>query len=226
MSKAYVLLSGGIDSSTCLTIAARDYNHSVTGVSFDYGQRHTKELDCAYDVCVALEVQHVIKDVAGMIGVGGLTDKNFVVPDMSYSDMAPGVSPTYVPFRNGVMLSLITSLAATDPEAEAIFFGAHADDAANWAYPDCTPEFIGGMANAIYIGTYHKIRLFTPLMFLDKAGVIRLGEAHDTPWKLTWSCYKGEEFHCGTCPTCISRREGFELACVNDPTVYNMRDTA
>jgi len=220
MSKAYVLLSGGIDSSTCLTVATRNYQGSVTGVSFDYGQRHTKELDHAHEVCAFLGVQHLVKKIDGLIGVGGLTDKEFVVPDASYSELPAGVSPTYVPFRNGVMLSLITSIAVTDPEAEAIFFGAHADDAENWAYPDCTPEFIGGMANAIYIGTYHKIRLFTPLMFLDKAGVIKLGDDHDTPWELTWSCYKGEEVHCGVCPTCISRRDGFELACVTDPTRY------
>ncbi len=118
------------------------------------------------------------------------------------------------------MLSLITSYAATDPEAEAIYFGAHADDAANWAYPDCTPEFIGGMANAIYIGTYHKIRLYTPLMFMNKAAIIRLGNDLEVDWKLTWSCYEGKELHCGVCPTCRSRREGFIGAAVEDPTEY------
>jgi 7-cyano-7-deazaguanine synthase len=220
MSKAYVLLSGGIDSSTCLGLAIENHQESVVGVSFNYGQRHTKEIEHAKMVCDSYGVEHKILNARGLIAKGGLTDEDLEMPNVSYDDLPQGVSPTYVPFRNGTMLSLLTSYASTDDEAEAIYFGAHADDAANWAYPDCTPEFIGGMANAIYIGTYHKIRLYTPLIFMQKPDIVSLGEEVRVPWELTWSCYEGGEIHCGVCPTCRSRRDGFALAGVQDPTEY------
>jgi 7-cyano-7-deazaguanine synthase len=105
--------------------------------------------------------------------------------------------------------------------AEAILYcGVHADDGVNWAYPDCTPEFIGAMANAIFIGTYHKVRLRAPLQYLDKAGVVREGLRLHVPYSLTWSCYKGEDLHCGICPTCRSRKEAFELNGQADPVEY------
>ncbi len=220
MPKAYVLLSGGIDSTTCLAQAVKDWDGLVCGVSFNYGQRHTKEIDHAEAVAGSMQCAFIQKDISAIIGKGGVTDSALIIPQVSYDDLKPGVSPTYVPFRNGTLLSAITSLAATDPEAVAIYFGAHADDAANWAYPDCTPEFIGAMANAIYIGTYHKLRLYTPLIFLNKAQVIRWGWDLNAPFHLTWSCYEGNDLHCGLCPTCRSRKEGFELADITDPTEY------
>ena len=220
MPKAYVLLSGGIDSTTCLVQAIKDFDGLVCGVSFNYGQRHTKEIYHAQQVAKALDCAFIEKNISRLIGKGGLTNDSLVMPQVSYDDLPEGVSPTYVPFRNGTLLSGITSLASTDPEAVAIYFGAHADDAANWAYPDCTPEFVGAMANAIYVGTYHKIRLYTPLIFMNKAQVIVRGYDLGAPFKLTWSCYEGGELHCGTCPTCRSRREGFELAGIPDPTKY------
>jgi len=218
--KAYVLLSGGIDSTTCLAMAHKQFSGSVVAVSFNYGQRHTNEIEHAAEICTRYDVRHDIIQVPELLGRGGLNDETLEMPNASYDDLPEGVSPTYVPFRNGFMLSTLASHAAPDEECEALFFGAHADDAANWAYPDCTPEFIGGMANAIYIGTYHKIRLYTPLIFLDKAGVIREGDRLGVPWSLTWSCYEGRDVHCGVCPTCRSRMEGFLLAGVSDPTVY------
>jgi len=220
MSRAYVLLSGGIDSTTCLAIACKQFSGSVRGVSFNYGQRHTKEIEHARMVCESFGITHEVLSARGLIAKGGLTDEGLEMPNVSYDELPRGMSPTYVPFRNGTMLAVLTSHATIDEECEAIFFGAHADDAANWAYPDCTPEFIGGMANAIYIGTYHKIRLYTPLIFMDKAGVIREGDRHNVPWELTWSCYEGATLHCGVCPTCRSRHEGFVTAGVVDPTEY------
>ncbi len=220
MPKAYVLLSGGIDSSTCLAQACSDFQGLVCGVSFHYGQRHFKEIEHAQQVAKALDCAFITKDISGVIGKGGITDNSLVMPNASYDELPAGVSPTYVPFRNGTLLSCITSLASTDSEAEAVYFGAHADDAANWAYPDCTPEFIGGMANAIYIGTYRKLRLYTPLIFLNKAQVIERGTILGVPWELTRSCYEGGAHHCGTCPTCRSRRDGFRDAGRMDPTYY------
>lgn len=220
MPKAYVLLSGGIDSSTCLAIACREWGGRVTAVSVLYGQRHTKEIEAAKAIAAAYECQFIVRDITGFIQEGGITDDDLKIPPVSYDDLPKGVSPTYVPFRNATLLSLITGMATVDNEAEAVYFGAHAEDAENWAYPDCTPEFIGGMANAIYIGTYHKIRLYTPLMFMKKFEIVCMGEEHAVPWELTWSCYEGGTHHCGVCPTCRARSTAFKDARVADPTIY------
>lgn len=220
MPKAYVLLSGGIDSTTCMAIANRDWEGRLAAVCFIYGQRHTKEVQHARQVASAYDAAFIEKDISNIVGKGGITDNELVIPNVSYDDLPKGVSPTYVPFRNGTLLSCITGMAAADDEARAVYFGAHADDAANWAYPDCSPEFTGAMANAIHVGTYHKIRLITPLIFDTKVEVIKRGWILDAPYQLTWSCYKGEEFHCGICPTCRARRDGFVGAGVHDPTTY------
>ncbi len=220
MSKAYVLLSGGVDSSTTLAQANEDWKGSVTAVGVNYGQRHQNELDCAFDVAAHFQNKFTIRNIEGFIQTGGLTDENLDIPPVSYDELPHGVSPTYVPFRNGTLLSLIVGMATVDPEAEAVYCGVHAEDAKNWAYPDCTPEFMGGMANAIYIGTYHKIRLYTPLIWMQKSEIVTLGTRLGVPWALTWSCYEGNELHCGVCPTCRARQDAFIFARVTDPTVY------
>lgn len=224
MPKAYVLLSGGMDSTTCLYIAAREYQHDVVGVSLDYGQHHSNEIQHASEICEHLGVKHMVHDIRGLLGIGGLTDKSKEVPDVSYAEIE-GVSPTYVPFRNGALLSIAASLAQADSDAVAVYYGAHAEDAQNWAYPDCTPEFIGAMANAIYIGTYHRVRLVTPLMWMTKDEIVTVGSVYGVPWEMTWSCYKGGEKHCGTCPTCQARQQAFDIANVDDPTEYDQGPT-
>lgn len=226
--KAYVLLSGGIDSTTCLHIANEEFHGRVEGISINYGQRHSKETWFAQKSCRDLGMKHTILDLQGIVPKTMLTDTSADIPSISYADIE-GVSPTYVPFRNGLMLSAIAShvhgAAVTyfengGVQEWAIYFGAHAEDAQNWAYPDCTPEFIGAMANAIFIGTYRAVRLHTPLQWLNKVNIIRLGESLGVNWANTWSCYKGGEVHCGVCPTCRARREGFIAAGVKDPTIY------
>lgn len=220
MAKAYVLLSGGLDSSTLLFRAVQEFNHSVCAVSVQYGQRHLKELNCAKDVAQdAGVIEHRFIDLTHIMGEGGLTDQELVIPKKSYDELE-GVSLTYVPFRNGLMLSALSSIAQADPEAEAVYYGAHAEDAANWAYPDCTPEFIGAMANAIYIGTYMKIRLHTPYMWYKKSEIVTDGMGLGVPYDLTWSCYEGGETHCGECPTCRARYQAFIEAGYDDPTNY------
>ena len=224
MAKAYVLASGGVDSSTCLALAKDTWEGSVCGVSMLYGQRHDKEVDHAKAVCTYMNIAHMTWEME-VLGMGGLIDEELEIPPVSYDDLPKGVSPTFVPFRNGTLLSVITSIAVTDSEAEAVYFGAHADDAANWAYPDCTPEFAGAMAAAIYIGSYHKIRLHAPLIHLNKAKVVEIGQELNVPWHLTWSCYEGQPLHCGVCPTCRSRRDAFagagdKLGMMIDPTDY------
>jgi len=218
-SKAIVLHSGGIDSTTCLYMAVKEYGErNVASLSIHYGQRHLKEADCAAEICERIGVEHHIVELT-TLPPSMLTDPDMPVPNVAYADLPAGVSPTYVPFRNGNMLSHVAAIAMAQ-NVSAIYFGAHAEDAQNWAYPDCTPEFIGAMANAIYIGTYHKVRLVTPLEWLVKSQIIQLGLHLGVPWKLTWSCYKGEPLHCGVCPTCRARRDGFTDAGVIDPTRY------
>lgn len=223
MRTAFVLLSGGIDSTTCLYIAMSQGWDKIKGVSVYYGQRHKKEIEHAKRICDTEKIQHHVIDISSVVPKTMLTDPNAVVPSISYADIQ-GVSPTYVPFRNGLLLSTLASYAQGSLFGEhseaGVFFGAHAEDAHNWAYPDCTPEFIGAMANAIYIGSYHKIRLHTPLEWLDKVAIIQLGEQIGVRWQDTWSCYVGADKHCGVCPTCRARKAGFSGAGVKDPTEY------
>jgi 7-cyano-7-deazaguanine synthase len=238
--KAFVLLSGGIDSTTCLYIAHDQYDGNVEGVSINYGQRHLKESEYAAMSCEELGIPHKILSIEGLIPETMLTNKDIEIPNISYDEIK-GVSPTYVPFRNGLLLSTIASYVQGRRIAEGIeynreanyegkapewgiYFGAHAEDAQNWAYPDCTPEFIGAMCNAVYVGTYSGIRLHCPLEWLDKEQIVRWGDDIGVNWNLTWSCYKGEEYQCGTCPTCRARRQGFRAAGVTDPTKYARSD--
>lgn len=227
-TQAFILLSGGMDSATLLGMAIKAYGQeNVLALSLDYGQLHrAKELAMARELMHHYGVRHEIHNIQDSIGKGGLSDPSLRVPDISYDEIT-GVSPTYVPFRNGLLLATITSLAAgyiesnlDECEDGVVGYGAHAEDAANWAYPDCTPEFIGAMASAIYIGSYHKIRLWTPLMWMAKSGVVTIGTDINVPYEITWSCYKGEEKHCGTCPTCRARKQAFIDAGVIDPTDY------
>ncbi len=260
MTKAFVLLSGGIDSTTCLHIARGTYDE-VEAISIHYGQRHTKETTFAMRTCQSLGIQHIILDIGDILSGEGvmLTDPNVEIPDIDYADIK-GVSPTYVPYRNGTLLSVVTAYAQKwvmqeiekyndllregpdkdDPDYEpglsrgelrpvglmhmkdsaGVFFGAHAEDAHNWAYPDCTPEFIGAQTNAIYTGTYYTVRLIAPLMSLTKVQVLEWGDKLGVDWDNTWSCYAGGERHCGTCPTCRSRRQAFINAFGADPTPY------
>jgi 7-cyano-7-deazaguanine synthase len=236
-ARAFILLSGGIDSSTCLFLAGREYT-DVTGISVFYGQRHVRELEAAKTVCRLQKVKHHILDLSAVVPKTMLTDTSREVPNVSYEEIE-GVSPTYVPFRNGLLLSAAASWIMGEHNRSsadfdlhvagaewALYFGAHAEDAHAWAYPDCTPEFIGAMANAIYMGTYQQLRLHTPLEWLTKADIIQLGDRLGVPWDQTWSCYAGGQLHCGTCPTCQARRQGFVRAGVYDPTMYSAAPAA
>lgn len=222
---AYVLLSGGIDSTTCLYQAIEEFGKdNVRGLSLNYGQRHSREIMAANAICSVVNIPHRVETLAQQ-PPSMLTVVEQDIPNVSYDEIE-GVSPTYVPFRNGQLLSYATALLAADLDGPdgytggALFFGAHAEDAAGWAYPDCTPEFIGAMANAIQVGTYFKCRLFTPLEWMTKQQIISLGTYLNVPWELTWSCYKGGNNHCGVCPTCRARHDGFVKALVTDPTIY------
>ena len=145
---------------------------------------------------------------------------------MSYADQikqnGEGRVGTYVPFRNGLLLSIATAFADSlfPGEEVEVFYGAHADDAAGEAYADCSPEFADAMDKAINIGTYGKIHINRPLIHMNKAGVVKAGLDLGVPYELTWSCYHGGEKACGKCGTCIDRKHAFEVNGVEDPIEY------
>lgn len=221
--KGLVLLSGGIDSTVCLYIAERECEE-VGALSFLYGQKHTREIEAAVRIAKYVGAKSLIQQVPASLFEGAqssLVGKQTTMPHVSYEHLRQtvGPSPTYVPFRNGIFLSMAAATALTRGY-DCIYFGAHADDAHNWAYPDCAPQFISAMRDAIYVGTYKKVRLEVPLMQMTKTEIISRGVGLGVPFELTYSCYEGGEFHCAKCPTCINRKEAFKQAGIVDPTEY------
>jgi len=236
--KQFVLLSGGLDSTTVLYHAMATWPHgsgnnderfAVEAVSIDYGQRHSIEMQRAKAITGFTGVRHVILKMPDLLG-GSMLTSNAPIPDVSYADLPHGVSPTYVPFRNGLMLSMLAAhaqkwvsgeaSAATSNRLATIYIGAHSEDAERDAYPDCSPPFLAAMGEAISIGTYGTVNLEAPLSGLTKAQVVQMGAKLGVPFASTWSCYKGGDLHCGVCPTCRARKEAFSKAGVTDPTQY------
>ena len=229
MKKALVLSSGGVDSTTCISYAIKELGaENVITVSVFYGQKHSKELEYAEKVENYYGVKHKIIDLSNTHIMDDsncplLSGSTEPIPEMSYAEQieknGEGMVKTYVPFRNGLLLSSVSALAMSlfpDDEVD-IYLGAHADDAAGEAYADCSPEFTNAMNEAISIGTYGKVHLKAPLVNLNKAGVVKLGLELGTPYHLTWSCYNGGEKPCGKCGTCIDRRKAFEANNMIDP---------
>lgn len=229
MKKALVLSSGGVDSTTCISYAIKELGaENVITVSVFYGQKHSKELVYAEKVANYYGVKHKIIDLSNTHIMDDsncplLSSSTEPIPEMSYAEQieknGEGMVKTYVPFRNGLLLSSVSALAMSlfpDDEVD-IYLGAHADDAAGEAYADCSPEFTNAMNEAISIGTYGKVHLKAPLVNLNKAGVVKLGLELGTPYHLTWSCYNGGERPCGKCGTCIDRRKAFEANNMTDP---------
>ena len=219
--KAVVLVSGGLDSATCLAIA-RDQGFEPYAISFEYGQRHESELIAAEKVAAALGAKafKVIHINMGDIGGSALTDKSIAVPETP----SDGIPVTYVPARNTVFLSLALGWAEV-LDADAIFIGVNAVDYSG--YPDCRPAFIRAFEQLANIATKRgvegqPIRIEAPLLKLTKAEIIRLGTSLGVDYGLTVSCYQadGEGRACGRCDSCRLRRQGFEQAGVADPTRY------
>ena len=228
--KALVLNSGGADSSTVVSMAVDDntYDH-VSTVSVYYGQKHSRELECAKKISDYYHLDHYELDLSSVLKYSNcslLQDSSEEIPNKSYAEQikenGEGKVSTYVPFRNGLLLSAVASLAQSiypDDNVD-IMIGAHADDAAGHAYADCSEEFTSAMNTAIIIGTYGKVRVVAPLVNMNKAEVIATGLKLGTPYNLTYSCYKGGEKACGKCGTCIDRLAAFHSNGVEDPIEY------
>ena len=218
MKKAVVILSGGMDSTTALFIAKEEY--SIIPLHFNYGQRtEKKELESFSEICdyLQLENRYVIDlPFFKQIGANALVDVNLDVPT---DGIKPGVPITYVPFRNGIFLSIAASVAEKEG-AEAIFIGVVEEDSSG--YPDCTEKFIEHMKNAINSGTKPEthIDIKTPLIHLKKEDIVKKAIEVKVPLELTWSCYKNENKACGVCDSCRLRLKGFKKVGINDPIDY------
>lgn len=213
-----VICSGGLDSvSLAHNVAAE---HTLRGLlSFDYGQRHAKEVEFAAACARRLGVPHKVVDIRGvgtaLIG-SALTD-DIDVPDGHYAEDT--MKLTVVPNRNAIMLAIGFGMAAAE-KADAVAVAVHGGD--HFIYPDCRPGFIDAfqaMQNHALDG-YADLQLYAPYVHGSKADIVRDGAKHGTPFADTWSCYKGGKTHCGRCGTCVERREAFHLAGVEDPTEY------
>ena len=231
MGKALVLNSGGVDSTTCVGLAVQKYGkENVITASLYYGQKHDKELQCARKIAKYYGVGHIEEDISNVMkyakDVCTLMKGGNEIEHKSYAEQiaenGEGRVATYVPFRNGLLLSIATAYADSlfPGEEVEVYYGAHADDAAGEAYADCSPEFAKAMDEAISIGTYGKIHINRPLINMNKAGVVKTGLEIGVPYELTWSCYEGGEKACGTCGTCIDRINAFKLNGVQDPIEY------
>ncbi len=217
-----VVCSGGLDS---VTLAWKVHKESKLEllVSFDYGQRHVKELDCAASCATELGVAHEIIDLRSVgqcLSGSSLTD-DIPVPDGHYA--ASNMAATVVPNRNAIMLTIAFGIAAAhqyDRVAAAVHGGDH------FIYPDCRPKFVDAfnLMQASALEGIGDILTYTPFLNLSKSDIVKEGNLLGVPFAKTWSCYKGGDTHCGRCGTCVERQEAFSLSGVVDPTTYEDSD--
>ena len=232
--KAVVLLSGGMDSATAMAQARVDGATDLVALSIRYNSLHMEaETAAAVEIAKWFRAKHIIISLPGLFdGDESALMGGQPMPHMTYQeiDQAVGPSPTVVPFRNANFLSIATTVAIRE-KAGYVYAGMHGEDAHNFAYPDCTPEFLGAMANAIYVGSYHAVRLLFPLIWMTKADVCKRALDLLAPLHLTWSCYEpvpaggfstsGPSWlQCGVCPTCVERINAFKKNLTIDPVPY------
>ncbi len=212
-------MSGGMDS-TLAAYMMKDQDYEIIAVHFNYDQRtQKKELECFEAIAKSLDVkeQYVLDlDFFKQLGASALTDRNIEVPTDGVEE---GVPVTYVPFRNGIFLSMAAAIAEKEG-AEAIAIGVVEEDSSG--YPDCREDYIEAMQKAINLGTKEEtnITIKMPLVHLKKSEIVKEALSLDVPLELTWSCYKNEEKACGVCDSCRLRLNGFQKAGVKDPVAY------
>lgn len=226
--KTLVLFSGGLDSTVLLAKAVMSVGaDNVIALNIYYGQKHAKEMESAKFQCEWYGVQLISVDLASVFSFDAscplLEDSVAEMPEESYAEQlakigGQGTVITYVPFRNGLFLSYATTIAL-QLKVDTILYGAHADDAAGRAYPDCTPEFIFAMQNAILQGTGKEVHLEAPFKDMNKADIVRQGLKLGVDFSHTWSCYNGKDLPCGKCGTCIDRIHAFQDNDMIDPLI-------
>lgn len=219
--KAVVLLSGGLDSSTVL-YQARSHSNELYAISFDYQQRHRRELEAARQIAASASVKEhrVVSFDLRSWGGSALTDNQMSVPQgRSTSEMSESIPVTYVPARNTIFLSFALGYAEA-VGARRVYIGVNALDYSG--YPDCRPDYISAMQEVYRLGTKQgregeAIAIATPLIDLKKTEIIQLGDTLGVPWELTWSCYLGGEVPCGECDACRLRITAFQELGRQDP---------
>ncbi|AXH08735.1 7-cyano-7-deazaguanine synthase QueC [Malaciobacter halophilus] len=220
--RAVCILSGGMDS-TLASYMAKDEGYDIIAVHFNYGQRTEKrELKAFRDICEDLQIKEKYEiDIPffTQIGASALTDKSIDVP---VDGLESGVPITYVPFRNGIFLSIATAIAEKE-SANALFIGVVEEDSSG--YPDCTDDFIKSITNTINVGTKEStvLEIKTPLVHLMKDEIVLKALELNVPLNLTWSCYKEEEEACGVCDSCRLRLNGFKKANSEDKIPYKVK---
>lgn len=222
--KAMVLFSGGIDSTTCLAAAIDKYGReNVIALSISYGQKHSKEMESAKKISGHYGVEHISLDLSLIFKYSDcslLNGSDKEIPHESYEKQLEKTNgapvSTYVPFRNGLFLASAASMALSK-DCSVIYYGAHADDAAGNAYPDCSEVFNNAMNTAIFEGSGGQLKVEAPFVGMPKSEVVRIGLQLHAPYELTWSCYEGGDKPCGVCGTCIDRQRAFEINGIKDP---------
>lgn len=215
-NKVVVIYSGGMDSFTVLNRAIKD-GKEVFALSFDYGQRHVKELQCASDVCKSLNVPHKVIDITTinqLLAGSSLTD-DIEIPEGHYE--AETMKSTVVPNRNMILLSLAVGYAVSVGAAQ-VYYGAHSGDHA--IYPDCRPEFVEKMNDVCQIANYEAVEIFSPYLTVTKSDILTDGLKMALDYSQTWTCYNGREKACGKCGACQERLEAFSDNNVIDPIAY------
>ncbi len=215
--KVVVLVSGGMDSVAAL-YDARQEHQIVAALTFNYGAKHNrKETPCAAWHCAGFGLLHhvIALNFVAELFKSDLLESGGAIPDGHYEEQT--MKQTVVPFRNGILLAIAGGYAESIG-AQGLVIAAHAGDHA--IYPDCREAFMKAMADALRLGTYAGVEILRPFIGLTKAQIAVRGHALGVDFSQTWSCYKGGEQHCGTCGTCVERREAFLEAHLPDPTVY------
>lgn len=217
MAGALCLLSGGLDSTTLLYQTLEEYE-KVRAVSFDYGQRHRRELGAARDIAYEFGIPHDVIDLwtlGRLLRGSALSDPSVEVPHGHYAKDTMAI--TIVPNRNAIMLNCAVGIAI-GVGLDAVRAAMHAGDHA--VYPDCRPQFITAMNILVKVATETDVAIEAPFIHKSKAEIVKLGAQLGVPWEMTWSCYEGGSAHCGRCGTCVERQEAFAEAGVFDPTRY------
>ena len=218
---AYVVMSGGIDSTVALWDALDRGYESIIGISFDYGQRHCKELSHAELIADQAGIEWRCIDITGItaaFGNSAITGIDTSIPRVEYD--RESMADTVVPMRNPIMLSIAAAMAFTDGGG-VVIAGMHGGDHA--LYPDCRPDFVAAMQSMVdhALGDTGVV-IHAPFINLTKAEIVTLGAALDVTFGDTWSCYEGGDIHCGECGTCRERRAAFDEAGIIDPTRYEV----